>query len=380
MKDVLLFDRVKELTHMTGTSDFLLERAADGFSAFSDYYSDGDVVFYAATDGIDYEIGSGQYLGTLTPNTTTLTRNSLRSSNVDNSKVNFRAGLKEVYSTYPGLFGVISNPEDTAQLTRESGVAFWSGPQTIDHNSNLIWDDVNSRLGLYTATPEATLHIGGYLNESQIKVSGITIGASGLMFSQVPVGLFNGRQNEPFIRNSLCESTSGILDLSGDVDQIICFKDQVAGTFLGVPSGSCPAGCQDSHPIFRSLEVADIPNLSGLYVTQDNYADVSAGNLAFMKQDKKITFADTFKIDTTNSPNELQISGNINIDGQIITTNSGVNAITNHNGLLIVPTYNLVQDVINDISAENTGAIAFATGDSYIMIANGTSWVSGQLI
>ena len=50
MKDILLFDRVKELTHITGTSDILLEGAADGFSAFADYYSVNDAVFYAITD------------------------------------------------------------------------------------------------------------------------------------------------------------------------------------------------------------------------------------------------------------------------------------------------------------------------------------------
>ena len=42
--------------------------------------------------------------------------------------------------------------------------------------------------------------------------------------------------------------------------------------------------------------------------------------------------------------------------------------------------YNLVSDVVSEIPASNAGAIAFASVDSYIMIANGTSWVSGQLV
>ena len=37
-------------------------------------------------------------------------------------------------------------------------------------------------------------------------------------------------------------------------------------------------------------------------------------------------------------------------------------------------------DVVSEIPASNAGAIAFASVDSYIMIANGTSWVSGQLV
>lgn len=380
MKDILLFDRVKELSRITGTSDILMEGAAEGFSAFSDYYSVDDAVFYAITDGVDYEVGSGQYLGTITPNTTTLTRNSLRSSNSDNSKINFNNGLKEVYSTYPGLFGVISNPEDAAQQTRESGVTFWSGSQTVDSNSEFVWSDQHKRLGISTVDPEVSLHIGGLTQESQMMVSGITLGISGINFVSVEPGFFSGKQKEPFLRNSLCESTSGILELSGDVDQITCFKNQTAGTFLGVSSGTCPAECGDGEPIFRALQVADIPNLSGLYVTQDSYADQGSGNIAFYKEDKNITYADTFKIDTSTSPNELQVSGNIKLDGKLIAESGGDNTVVNHNGLLTIPVYGSVNDIISEIPATNTGAIAFASVDSYIMIANGTSWVSGQLI
>jgi len=380
MKDILLFDRVKELTHITGTSDILLEGAANGFSAFSAYYSVNDAVFYAITDGVQYEVGSGEYLGAITPNTTTLTRNSLRSSNVDNSKVDFGNGLKEVYSTYPGLFGVISNPEGVAQQTRESGVTFWSGAQTIDSDNQFVWDKANNRLGINTDSPISSLHIGGDNIASELRVSGITLGVSGIDFVEVGVGYSTGRQQEPFLRNTLCEYTSGILELSGDVDQVICFRPQIAGTFLGVPSGTCPAGCGDEHPIFRTLAVEDIPNLSGLYLTQDTHADKALGNIAFYKEDKNITYADSFKIDTSTNPNELQVSGTIKVDGQIIVNNGGDNTIVNQNGLLVVPVYNLVSDVVSEIPASNAGAIAFASVDSYIMIANGTSWVSGQLV
>lgn len=380
MKDILLFDRVKELTHITGTSDILLEGAANGFSAFADYYSVNDAVFYAITDGVQYEVGSGEYLGVVTPNTTTLTRNSLRSSNVDNSKIDFGNGIKEVYSTYPGLFGVISNPEDTAQQTRESGVTFWAGAQTIDSDNQFVWDQANKRLGINTNSPLSSLHIGGDNISSELRVSGITLGVSGIDFVEVGVGYSTGRQQEPFLRNTLCEYTSGILELSGDVDQVICFRPQTAGTFLGVPSGACPAGCGDEHPIFRTLSVEDIPNLSGLYLTQDTHADKALGNIAFYKEDKNITYADSFKIDTSTSPNELQVSGTIKVDDQIIANSGGDNTIVNQNGLLVVPVYNLVSDVVSEIPASNAGAIAFASVDSYIMIANGTSWVSGQLV
>ena len=44
---------------------------------------------------------------------------------------------------------------------------------------------------------------------------------------------------------------------------------------------------------------------------------------------------------------------------------------------LAIPTFNLYTD--NDISADQAGVLAFSTGDNYLMIANGTSWVKVQL-
>lgn len=384
MKDILLYDRIKETSHITGASDIILEGAAAGFSAFIDYLSVDDYTFYAITDGSKYEVGSGLLYYDSSDSYYKLTRNSVRSSESDNSEVSFsNNGIKEVYATYPGAFAVVSNPLDTPQLTRESGIAYWSGPQTLDSNRELVWDETNRRLGINTNAPTTALEIGGDNITSELTVSGISLGASGVNFINPKAGYFAGRQQEPFFRNSLCEDTSGILELSGDVDQIICFKPQTAGTFLGVPSGECPDSCGNNHPVFRTLDVEDIPNLSGLYVTQDEDADKKSGNVAFYKDEKHITFSDSLRLDTSTAPDELHVSGTIKVYDELIA-NSGIgtfmgNTVVNNNGLLVVPTLDTVPDVISSISAANVGAIAFASGDSYIMIANGLSWVSGQL-
>lgn len=384
MKDVLLYDRVKEITHITGTSDVILEGAAAGFSAFLDYLPLSGHSFYAITDGSKYEVGSGSLYQV--GSDLKLSRNSIRSSESDNSKVSFiNNGLKEVYATYPGVFGVVSNPLDIPQASRESGVTYWSGAQTLDSDSEFVWDETNGRLGINIPNPRAAVDIEGNNNTSTLMVSGITLGASGIDFVEVGVGYSVGRQREPFFRNRLSEMASGILELSGVVKEEIHFKHQTAGTFLGVVSGECPADCGDKHPIFRTLEVQDIPNLSGLYLTQDQYADKALGNLAFYKENRHITYSDSLRLDTSTNPDELHVSGTIKFKNMLVS-DSGVggytdNTIVNNNGLLVVPTYDTVDDVsgVNGISAANVGAIAFASGDSYIMIANGISWVSGQL-
>jgi len=385
MKNVLLYDRVKETTHITGTSDVILEGAAGGFSAFLDYLPLSGDSFYAITDGSKYEVGSGTLYqdGSYIK----ISRNSIRSSESDNSKVSFvDNGLKEVYATYPGAFGVVSNPLDAPQVSRESGISYWSGAQTLDSDSEFVWDETNGRLGVNISNPRAAVDIAGINSTSTLRVSGITLGASGIDFVEVGVGFSIGRQREPFIRNRLSEMASGILELSGIVKEEIHFKHQTAGTFLGVVSGECPADCGDKHPIFRTLEIQDIPNLSGLYVTQDQSADKAVGNIAFYKENKHITYSDSLRLDTSTNPDEFHVSGTIKFKNMLVS-DSGVgghtdNTIVNNNGLLVVPTYDTVDDVsgVNGISSANVGAIAFASGDNYIMIANGISWVSGQLI
>ena len=382
MKDILLYDRIKEITHITGTSDIILEGAAAGFSAFLDYIPLSGDSFYAITDGSKYEVGSGTLYQD--GSNIKLTRNSVRSSESDNSKVSFiNNGVKEVYATYPGAFGVVSNPLDAPQVSRESGIAYWTGAQTLDSDGEFVWNETDGRLGINTSNPISSVHIGGDNQSSELRVSGITLGASGIDFIEVGVGYSTGRQREPFFRNRLSEMASGILELSGVVKEEIHFKHQTAGTFLGVTSGVCPAECGDNHPVFRTLEVDDIPNLSGLYITQDQNADKALGNIAFYKEDKHITYSDSLRLDTSTTPDEFHVSGTIKFTDQLIA-DSGIggasdNTIVNNNGLLVIPTYDTVADVSSAISAANVGAIAFASGDSYIMIANGLSWVSGQL-
>ena len=77
---IVLSDRIKEFSHTTGVAPFTLDGAATGFSAFGDFYTPGDAVFYAATDGTKYEVGSGTYITDGSNNK--LTRNPFRSSSL----------------------------------------------------------------------------------------------------------------------------------------------------------------------------------------------------------------------------------------------------------------------------------------------------------
>ena len=77
-----LADRIKELSRVEGRGNISLDGAADGFSSFGDFYASGDTVFYAITDNIKYEVGSGVYV----PDGATgrsVTRHPIRSSDIN---------------------------------------------------------------------------------------------------------------------------------------------------------------------------------------------------------------------------------------------------------------------------------------------------------
>ena len=255
-----IFDRIKEISHDTGTGNFKVEGAVTGFSAFGDSYSYNDAIFYAITDGTNYEVGSGQYI--LSGSDNAITRFPFHSSNSD-ALVPFGIGVKEVFATYPGKFAVFtSSGIGDFNEPRASGLAIWGSNQVLDYDPNLIWDKNNNYLGINQDNPQYSIDIGGGTDaESTIKSSGIIVGDSGVMFSGI--NDVAGRQTEPFMRNTLSASTGSdaILELSGIVDQNILLTKQIKGAVFAGPASGCIGGCSPDYPTFRYLTSNDLPLL-----------------------------------------------------------------------------------------------------------------------
>lgn len=104
-------DRVKESTTTTGTADFVLAGAGSGFQPFG-VIGDGNTTYYAAVDQTagDWEVGIGTYSST----GPTLTRTTILESSNAGSKVNFGAGSKDVFCTYPAERSVYLNAAGSA--------------------------------------------------------------------------------------------------------------------------------------------------------------------------------------------------------------------------------------------------------------------------
>ena len=332
---IILSDRTKELSRSTGTGPLALDGAVRGFSAFGDFYSYGDAVFYAATDGTDYEVGSGQYLQD--GSTNTLTRFPFRSTN-SNNLVPFNEGIKEVYVTYPGKYSVFTGSGlGSFQEPKASGLAFWGSSQILNYDGSIVWDASGNNLGIFQTNPQHAIDIGGPKGYSQIRASGFLDGGSGILFSGVAGSYSGGRQLEPFLRNKVNNETGtdAVIALSGLVDESLLFIKQPEGfVFAGPPSGSCSVDCEDDYPTFRYLNPRDLPVLP--YIAQYNDANPNQnGAIALYKESGVIKYDNefVFKDDTnrlgvnTASPNTtLDVFGDVAISGAVtsyLVTTSG---------------------------------------------------------
>jgi len=121
---LVLKDRVKESTTTTGTGTVTLAGASTGFQSFA-AIGNGNVTYYtiAGAGTSEWEVG----IGTYTSSGTTLSRTTVLASSNSGSLVNFSAGSKDVFVTYPAGKSVYwdSTTTDTAaapQLQASNGI------------------------------------------------------------------------------------------------------------------------------------------------------------------------------------------------------------------------------------------------------------------
>jgi len=142
----VLADRVKETTTTTGTGTVTLLGASTGYQSFS-AIGNANTTYYtiAGQTGSEWEVG----IGTYTSSGTTLARTTVIASSNSGSLVNFSAGTKDVFVTYPaeytanaigGGIGAVQLNADTMTVsgtiaTGQNGLTV--GPLTINSGVTL---------------------------------------------------------------------------------------------------------------------------------------------------------------------------------------------------------------------------------------------------
>lgn len=124
----VLNDRVKETSTTTGTGTITLDGASLGYQSFSSGIGNGNSCYYAIylSGSSEWEVGIG------TVGSSTLSRDTVLQSSNSDAKVNFSAGTKDVFVTYPA---------DRAVYKETSGNAvqfpIWEGTPNISSSYSI---------------------------------------------------------------------------------------------------------------------------------------------------------------------------------------------------------------------------------------------------
>jgi hypothetical protein len=263
---LVLKDRVKVTTTTTGTGTLTLGSAAAGYQSFS-VIGDGNTTYYTI-----FDVGTGDWevgIGTYTASGTTLSRDTVLSSSNAGALVDFAAGDKSVFVTYPAEKSSVSyKAAITANYTagvsegvvaNTSGGAFTvtlpaspvAGDQVVISDAAATFGSNNLTVGRNGST------INGTAADWVIDISGVSVqfiysGTTWLVYAQVggnsgSVVTLNGVQtltnktingtNNTITNISLSTAVTGTLPVANGGTGITSFGSGVA-TFLGTPSSA----------------------------------------------------------------------------------------------------------------------------------------------
>lgn len=191
-------DRVKETTTTNGTGTITLAGAVTGFQAFT-VIGDGNQTYYTIAGAAEFEVG----IGTYTLSGTTLSRDTILESSNSGSAVNFSAGVKDVFVTYPAEKASVTFPagsrtanytasSNEGVLTDTTGGAFTVtlppsplvGAQVVVADSGSFWGTNN-----LTIARNGEL-IGGLAEDLVCDITGVSVqlvydGASWEVYAQI---------------------------------------------------------------------------------------------------------------------------------------------------------------------------------------------------
>ena len=155
---LVLNDRVKETTTTTSTGAVALGGAVTGFETFSAGVGNSNTTYYAIVHRTadEWEVG----LGTLDGSSANLTRTTPISSSNSDSAVNFSAGTKDVFCTFPAsktMEMVLTTAGDTLYASSNNTparLAKGTARQVIQMNSSAAAPE-------WAASPQSVLTTSG---------------------------------------------------------------------------------------------------------------------------------------------------------------------------------------------------------------------------
>ena len=329
----VLKDRVKETTTTTGTGAVSLGGAESAFKAFQDYMSNGDTTYYAIVTKVsntdEWEIGLGTW------NTgNTLTRTTIISSSNSNAAVDFSAGDKEVFMTYPATKAVYTDSGSdvtlpdaltvTSDLNVGTHIDLAVQSAHASYQEGRMWyDSIHKTINFYSDDQNVIHEIGLEEHQRVYNNTGATISkGKPLYFSgnytagtlDVPtVGLANATDVNKYNAQGLAASdipnnSYGYCIIAGQLDGVDT-SGLNAGTnfFVGLTDGAV----QNASPVYPNF-----PMCLGWVVN----SDANDGILLVNQQNHSVN---SFRVRTdAHIGDDLIVGGNLTVQGSTTTASS----------------------------------------------------------
>ena len=241
---LILADRVRETSTTTGTGALSLAGAVVGYQTFSSAIGNTNTCYYAISNpGVaEWEVG----IGTYATSGNTLTRTTILKSSNSNAAVNFSAGTKDVFVTYPATKSVYLDASGNVTLTGTTTLAgvtatsvtdsgLTSGRVTYAGTAGLLQDSANLTFNgtTLTANTIGAFTLSGTVAGGGNNINNVIIGATtplaGSFTTLSASGDVSANNGLSYITGVISPSSAA----SGKVMELVVDSDRVdmGGTF-----------------------------------------------------------------------------------------------------------------------------------------------------
>jgi hypothetical protein len=222
---LVLKDRVKETSAVTGTGSATLLGASIGYQSFNTAIPTGSTVYYCiASQGVsEWEVGVGTFTA---PDT--LSRDTVYESSAAGALVTFTAGTKDVFVTYPAERAVFEEPSGTTVL-REGPITV-VGANVTSYTSftaalGEFYGNVDNYAQLYVQNlsdgTEASADFAAYNNLSDGETFFVDMGISSSESSSSVYPILSPNSGYVISYGDGASNTSTLLIGSGDSNTVI---------------------------------------------------------------------------------------------------------------------------------------------------------------